>query len=222
MRRLLVVASVLLPWALRRRFLNLFGGIELHATSHIGLSLVCPRRELVLGEGARIGNLNVIWNLDRVHVAAGARIGHLNWISAIRTEGKDTFDAFPDRRPELILEGSAGITQRHYLDCSDSVRLEPFSLLGGVRSTVLGHHMNPHTGRQGCGPVRIGAYSMASTNCVLLGGATLPDHSILGAHSLLLDDPGSAYRLYVGSPARAVKEYPPDLPWFRRQEIRTF
>jgi serine acetyltransferase len=218
----LSVASIFLPWRLRRRLLNWFAGAELHEGSHIGFSLVMPRQTLVLEEGARIGHLNVIWNLDRVHLGKGARIAHLNWISAIRTDGTATFDAYPARRPELLLGASAGITQRHYLDCSDSVRLDEFAVLGGVRSTVLTHHMNPHKGRQGCAPVRIGSHSMASTNCVLMGGAVLPDHSILGAHSLLLDEPGPSYHLYIGSPARPVKEYPQDLGWFQRKGMRTF
>jgi acetyltransferase-like isoleucine patch superfamily enzyme len=221
-RTIVPLLSIVLPWKMRRRILNRLPGVDLHPDSRIGLSIVCPRKSLVLEEGARIGHLNVIRKIDRLHLGTESQIGQLNWISAIRTEGTTIFDAYPDRRPELVIEARAGITQRHYLDCSDSVRLEEFGLLGGVRSTVLAHHMNPHTGRQGCAPVRIGRYSMASTNCVLLGGAVLPNHSILGAHSLLIDDPGPSYRLYVGSPARPVKEYPPDLAWFRREKIRTF
>lgn len=216
------LGSTFLPWTVRRRLLNLLPGTELHPDSHIGLSIVYPRRTLVLEEGARIGHLNVIWNIDRLHLGRESRIGQLNWISAIRTAGTTIFDAYPDRLPELVIGACAGITQRHYVDCSDSVRLEEFALLGGVRSTVLSHHMNPQTGRQGCAPVLIGRFSMASTNCVLLGGAVLPDHSILGAHSLLIDDPGPSHRLYVGSPARSVKEYPPDLAWFQRRGLRTF
>lgn len=222
MRTALALASTVLPWGLRRLLLNRLPGVNLHPSSRIGLSLVCPRRGLVLEEDAQIGHLNVIWKIDRLHLGREARIDHLNWISAIKVEGTRIFDAYPDRRPELILETCAGITQRHYLDCSDAVHLGAFALLGGVRSTVLAHHMNPHTGRQGCAPVSIGRYSMASTNCVLFGGAALPDHSILGAGSLLIDDPGPPYHLYVGAPARSVKEYPEDLPWFTRQRIRTF
>lgn len=222
MRMIVSLASTFLPWKVRRWILNRLPGVDLHPDSHIGLSIVCPRESLVLEENARVGHLNVIWNIDRLHLGRESRIGQLNWISAIRTEGTTIFDAYPDRRSELIIETCAGITQRHYLDCSDSVRLDEFALLGGVRSTVLAHHMNPHTGRQGCAPVRIGSYSMASTNCVLLGGGVLPDHSILGARSLLIDDPGPSYRLYVGSPARPVKEYPRDLAWFQRRRLRTF
>ena len=218
----LSLVSTILPWGLRRWLLNCLPGVELHPDSRIGFSLVCPRNGLVLEEGARIGHFNVIWNVDHVHLGRESRIRQLNWISAIKTEGTKILDAYPDRRSELVIGACAGITQRHYLDCSDSVRLDEFALLGGVRSTVLAHHMNPHTGRQGCAPVRIGGYSMASTNCVLLGGGVLPDHSILGAHSLLIDDPGPSYRLYVGSPARPVKEYPKNLAWFQRQRIRTF
>ena len=222
MKRIVLLLSTVLPWGMRRRILNCLPGVELHPGSRIGLSIVSPRRILVMEEGARIGHLNVIWNIDRLHLGKESRIGQFNWVSAIRPEGTTIFDAYPDRRSELVVGASAGITQRHYIDCSDSVRLDEFSAIGGVRCAVLAHHINLHTGRQGCAPVRIGPYSLVSTNCVLLGGAVLPDHSILGAHSLLIGDPGPSHRLYVGSPARPVKEYPPDLAYFQRQKIRTF
>jgi serine acetyltransferase len=222
MKVALAIVSLFLPWSLRRRVLGCLRGFELHEDSRIGFSLVLPRQALVLEQGARIGHLNVIWNLDRLRLGREARIGHLNWISAIKVAGTARFEDYPDRRPELDIGDSAGITQRHYLDCTDAVTLEPLSLIGGVRSTILAHHMNIHDGRQGCAPVRIGSLSMVSTNCVLLGGAVLPDHSILGAHSLLIKEPGPPFRLYVGSPAVAVKEYPEDLAWFQRSSIRTY
>jgi acetyltransferase-like isoleucine patch superfamily enzyme len=202
----LALLTTLLPWRLRRWILVRFAGYELHPESRIGLSLVLPRKQLVLEKDARIGHLNVIWNLDRLHMGREAKIGHLNWITAVQVRDDPIFDEYLDRRPELVLGDCAGITMRHYIDCSDSVRLEDFALVGGVRSTLMAHHMNVQRGRQGCAPVRIGRYSMVSTNCLVLGGAVLPDHSILGAHSLLIKDPGPPYRLYVGSPAAAVKE----------------
>jgi serine acetyltransferase len=216
------ILSCLLPWSLRRRILARFAGYELHPDSRIGLSLVVPREKLVLEEGARIGHLNVIWNIDRLHLGKEAWIGQLNWISAIRVGDNPTFDEYPDRRSELVIGDCAAITVRHYLDCTDSIRLEPFALVGGVRSTLMAHHMNVQRGRQGCGPIHVGRYSMVSTNCVLLGGAVLPHHSILGARSLLIKDAGPAYRLYVGSPASPVKEYQEDLGWFQRKTRRTF
>lgn len=222
MKLLLAIVSILLPWRLRRGLLGHLAGFELNEHSRIGFSLVLPRQTLVLEEGARIGHFNVIWNLDRLHLGREALIGNLNWITAVRVDDRPTFDEYPDRRPELVIDNCAGITQRHYLDCTDSVHLEEFALVGGVRSTLLAHHMNVQRGRQGCAPIRIGRYSMVSTNCVLLGGAVLPDHSVLGARSLLIKEPGPPFRLYVGSPATPVKEYPENLAWFRRTSIRTF
>ncbi len=222
MRLLLAIASVALPWPLRRRLLGWLVGCELADDSRIGFSLVLPRESLILDAGARIGHLNVIWNLDRLHLGHEAKIGNLNWISAIRVGKDPIFDEYPGRESELVVGDFAGITQRHYLDCSDSIQIERFGLVGGLRSTLLTHHLDIHRGRQGCAPIRIGPYSLVSTNCVLLGGATLPERAVLGARSLLLDDPGPPLRLYVGSPAAPVKEYPEDLAWFQRTSIRTF
>lgn len=222
MRLLVALLSTPLPWRLRRLILARLSGYDLHPQSKIGLSIVVPKKGLVLEQGASIGHLNVIWNLDRLHMGKEAKIAHLNWISAIRVGDDPVFDEYPDRRPELLMDECAGITMRHYIDCSDQVHLEKFALIAGLRSTFMAHHMNVQRGRQSCGPIRVGCYSFVSTNCVMLGGASLPHHSVLGARSLLLKDPEEPFRLYAGTPASILKKYPPDLPWFQRTSIRTY
>jgi acetyltransferase-like isoleucine patch superfamily enzyme len=122
----------------------------------------------------------------------------------------------------LVMGECAGISQRHYFDCSDSVMVAPFATIGGVRSTFLTHHVDLDRGRQFCAPIRVGDHSFVSTNCVLLGGSALPDRSILGARSLMLDSPGTTHRLYAGSPAVEVKVYREDLPWFQRRTFRSY
>ena len=202
--------------------MNWFFGFELHPRSYVGLSLVLPRKMLVMADGARIGHFNVIWNLDAVRMGIEAKIGQFNWISATRGGEPEFLDAYPDRDPSLTLADSAAITQRHYIDCTDAVTLDEFALIAGVRSTLLGHHVSVQRGRQSTGPIRIGAHSLVSTNCVLLGGAVVPDHCIVGARSLVIKDLGSSYRLYAGNPATEIKVYEPSLPWFQRTQRRTF
>lgn len=223
MRSVLAALSFLLPWPLRRRFLRLAFGFELHPSSRIGLSWTFPRRKLVLEENARIGHLTVIRRVDTVRVGRNSVIGNLNWITAIPTDvDGPVLEDFPDRSAELILAETSGITSRHYIDCSDTVALEPYSIIGGIRCVILTHHIDIGRARQGCAPVRVGRHSFVATNCVLLGGATLPDCSILGANSLLIGDPGQTHRLYGGSPAREITEYSEDHPWFQRTELRTY
>jgi hypothetical protein len=108
------------------------------------------------------------------------------------------------------------MTTRHYLDCSGTVELASYAVIGGVRSVLLTHHINVHEAMLTCRPIRIGEQSLVSTNCVLLGGAELPDRSILAAMSLLMDAPNETHRLYGGTPARELASYGPDLGWFRR------
>ena len=65
----------------------------------------------------------------------------------------------------------------------------------------------------------VGAYCFVGTNCVLLGGAALPDRSVLGAKSLLnkaFTEPG---QLYGGVPAKLLQPIPQaETAYFHRQE----
>ncbi len=117
MKRLIAILSVFLPWALRRRVLGAFLGYELHPSSHIGVSLVFPRH-LVMHSGARISHLNVCKGLDLMVLGENATIGRLNWITGFPAPSApgQHFEHEADRRSELILAVSSGITNRHIID----------------------------------------------------------------------------------------------------------
>ena len=149
MRAVLALVSIVLPWRLRRQVLRLAFGYRLHPTSRIGLSWTFPREELVLEQNARIRHFTVIRGLDRVHVGASSVIGSLNWITGIPINWDDpVLEDYPDRRAELVLGESEGITSRHYIDCSDAVVLGSFALVAGVRYALLAHHLNVHRARR--------------------------------------------------------------------------
>jgi acetyltransferase-like isoleucine patch superfamily enzyme len=71
--------------------------------------------------------------------------------------------------------------------------------------------------RQSSAPVTIGDYAFVGTDCVLLGGSSLPDHSVLGAKSLLNKQYSEPFWLYAGNPARPVNRLSEDMGYFRRQ-----
>ena len=107
-RRFVTVSSVLLPWFLRRRLLNMVGH-DIDPTSSVGLSLVFPER-IRLGPRARIGHLNVIKGMDDLILADFAKIGHINWITGRPTRDGRMFPHSPDRRPRLEMGAHASIT----------------------------------------------------------------------------------------------------------------
>jgi len=217
MKTLLGFLSLLLPWSLRRSFLEKQFGYSIHPSSRIGFAWIFPRR-LVMEEGSRIGHLTLCKNIDLLHLGAHSVIGQLNWITGFPSGPHRHFAHQPDRRPELIVERHAGISSRHLIDCTARVRIGAFATIGGFRSQLLTHSIDFAAGRQTAEPIEIGEYCFTGTNSVFLGGSILPHHSILGAQSLLNKKWDEPYRLYAGVPAKPVKELSPDLEYFRRAE----
>lgn len=217
MKQLLMFLSFLLPWEMRRTLLEKQFGFSIHPTSRIGLAWILPRR-LVMEEHSRIGHFTFCKNIDLLHLGAHAIIGQLNWITGFPSGPGRHFAHQTDRRPELIVEAHAGISSRHLIDCTARVRIGAFATVGGFRSQLLTHSIDLAAGRQSAEPIEIGDYSFIGTNAVVLGGSTLPHHSVLGAQSLLNKKWEEPYRLYGGVPAKPLKELSPEMEYFRRTE----
>ena len=217
LKKAAMLFSLLLPWELRRRFLESQFGYSIHPTSRIGLSWICPQR-LVMEEHARIGHLTVCKNIDLLHLDEHALIGPLNWITGFPSGHARHFAHQPERRPELIVERHAGISSRHFIDCTARVRLGAFSTLAGYRSQLITHSIDLAAGRQSSEPIEIGEYCFVGTEVVVLGGSNLPHHSVLGAKSLLNKKWEEPYQLYGGVPAKPLRQLPEEMEYFRRQE----
>lgn len=166
-----------------------------------------------MGPGSVIGHLNVIRGMRLLEMGPGCGISKLNWIYG--TPAGQAFLSHLERDPELILEEGAGITSRHLIDCSDSVRIGRFSALIGYGTQILTHQLDLRTAQQSTSPVVIGQHCMVATRCIILAGATLPDRSVLGAGSTLRGQRTESNRLYSGVPAEPVSTpLPADLGWF--------
>ena len=217
LRTLFMALTVLLPWALRRRVLEAWFGYRLHPTSRVGLSWVFPR-QLVLEAHTSIGNLNVCKGLGLVHLGEHATIGNGNWITGFPAGHARHFAHQPGRTPELLLGRHTAITNRHLIDCTHRVSIGAFTTFAGFNSQILTHSSDLAEGRQSSAPVSIGEYCFIGTNCVLLGGAALPDRSVLGAKSLLNQAFGQSGHLYGGVPAKPIKALPiEETAYFRRE-----
>lgn len=216
MKRFLSLFSLFLPWPLRRAILRRFLGYEISATSRIGLSWIYPRK-LVLKEGARIGHLTICKDIDLLQVGESASIGNLNWITGFPSGTIGHFAHQTDRRPELILSENSAITNRHLIDCTEYIHIGAFATVAGFASQLLTHSINLEKSRQEAYPISIGTYCFVGTNCILLGGSTLPDYSVLGAKSLLNRGSTATYTLYGGVPAKAIKTLPETYLYFQRK-----
>lgn len=143
-------------------------------------------------------------------------VGRGNWITGFPVGTTRHFVHDIDRQPALILGAHAAITNRHLIDCTNTVSLGEFSTMAGFRSQLLTHSIDLVESRQSSQPVSIGRYCFVGTGCIVLGGSVLPDRSVLGAGSVLRAAMAETDTLYAGIPARAVRLLAPDAKYFSR------
>ncbi len=207
---------VLLPWSLKRPLLQLLFGFQLAPSARIGLAWIYPR-QLRMAAGSRIAAFTVAVNLDALELCEQATIGRSNWITGFPTgTASPHFAHQPNRRAELLLGAHAAITKHHHIDCTNRVSIGAFTTIAGYHTQMLSHAIDLQHNRQHSEPITISPYCFVGSNCVILGGSVLPDHSVLGALSLLnkaLTDPWS---LYAGQPARMVKPIDQAAAYFSR------
>jgi acetyltransferase-like isoleucine patch superfamily enzyme len=211
------IVSLLLPWSLRRRFLEKSFGYTIDPTSRIGLAWVFPE-QLTMAAHTSIGHLTMCKNIALLHLHEHAVIGRGNWITGFPLGPSRHFAAEPDRRPELIVHEHAAITHRHLIDCTNSVTIGSYTTFAGFQSQILTHSIDLQHNRQASAPVRIGERCFVGTNCVILGGSVLPDFCVLGAKSLLNKALTETHTLYGGVPAREIQKLAPGWAYFHRSE----
>jgi serine acetyltransferase len=212
---LLYAASFLLPWHLRRRWLAMWFGYDIHPSSRIGYSLVMPGH-LVLAEGARIGHMTVCRRLDLVELGAYAFVGQFNWITGEPTDGPNFYQHIPNRRAQFIMGPHSALTSRHYVDCTNSITIGAFATVAGIRSQFFSHGIDVEQSQQSATPITIGAYTMIGTGSTFLAGASVPDHTVVGARSVVTRALTEPYFLYAGIPAKPIRKLSPDLKYFAR------
>lgn len=211
----MTLLSTPLPWAIRRRILNRCLGYKLHPKAHIGFSLVLVKH-VELASGASVRHLTVLKGLDLLRLGQHAKIGNLNWVSATRSKSPIHFAAQQDRRPELIVDEHAAITNRHLLDCTNSIHVGRFSTVAGFRSQFLTHSIDLRNARQWSHVIEIGEYCFVGTGCIVLGGSKLPNYSVLAAGSVLRDRCDQEHAIYAGVPAVRKKDVPESWEYFKR------
>lgn len=214
MRIAIFLFASLLPWRIRRHVLSRALGFKLHPTSRMGWCFVLPRK-LIMEEHSLIDHLTVCKGLDLLHLKPYAEIGRLNWISGYPSGASEYFRGL-ERRPELVLNEHSAITHRHLIDCTDAITIGQFATVAGYRSQLLTHTIDIAEGRQSAHPILVGSYCFVGTDCVILGGGSLPDYSVLSAKSLLNRSFTETHWLYGGVPSVPIKPLPRDLPYFQR------
>ena len=207
---------VIMPWKLKRWILNRFFHYAIHPKAWIGFSYIFPQH-LIMDEGAKIGHLNVAIHLDKISMGKNSIISRGNWITGFPLETNAPFFKHDNtRKSELIVGQEAAITKNHHIDCTNSIRIGDYTIIAGYRSQFLSHSIDIYENRQDSHPITIGNYCFISTGVIVLGGSSLPDHSVLGAGAVLNKLFTEEYKLYAGVPAKPVKDIKPEARYFNR------
>lgn len=215
MRKIINLLIIFLPWTIRRYILNKFYHYQIHPTAHIGLSYIYPK-QLIMGEGARIGHLNVAIHLELIQMDKNCSISQKNWITGFPLSNKSNFQDFPDRKPYLIMKEDSSITKQHHIDCTDMVIVGELTTIAGYGTQILSHSFSLEKNSQACAPIQIGHHCWVGTRSVILPGAVLPPQSVLGAGAVLKKKFTESFVLYGGVPAKFIKKMDETYEFFHR------
>ena len=211
------VITMLLPWFLRRRLLIKWFGYQIHPSAKIGLAWIFPSN-LIMKEESKIGHFTVAIHLDKIEIGQKSSIGRNNWITGFSSHGSSKhFNHQPERTSELLMGNNSAITKDHHIDCTNIIRIGDFVTVAGYQSQLLTHSINVFDNRQDSKPIIIGDYTFIGTNCVILGGASLPAFSLLAAKSMLSKAYEEEWKVYAGVPAKPISDIPRDAKYFSRE-----
>jgi acetyltransferase-like isoleucine patch superfamily enzyme len=209
--------TFLLPWSIKRIFLVRFFKYEIHPTARIGLSWVYPKK-LIMDPDSSIGHFNVAVHLDLISIGGNSSIARGNWITGFPTKTNSKhFLHQTNRESSLLIGQHSAITKNHHIDCTNTIQIGNFATVAGYASQLLTHSINIELNIQDSSPITIGDYCFVGTASTILGGASLPSYSVLGANSLLNKSFLTPYRLYGGNPAKEIKELSKDSKYFTRE-----
>lgn len=216
-KKILAIVVCFCPKTVKRFLWRRVFGFDIHPTANIGFSLVIPG-SLVMRQNANIGHFNVIKGVSEVMLEYSASIGNLNWISGFpKNMVSGHFSGEHDRSPKLVIGEHSAITNRHLIDCTDTVSIGNFATVAGFRSQILTHSISIAESRQSSGSVVIGDYAFVGTGSIILPGSRLPSYSVLGAGAMLNKNYTEQYKLYGGVPARPLKNIDGDSAYFTRK-----
>lgn len=216
MRKWIALLAMFMPWAVKRQMLQKLLGYRLHATARIEFAYVNVGY-LEMAEGSRICRFSICKNVDRIVLKESAKIGRYNQVTCIPSKNKRHFVHIENRSTSLTIGCHSTTTMFHLLDCNQAITIGDFSTIAGYGSQLLTHSIDIRMGRQDAEPITIGDYCFVGTNCVIIGGANLPDRSVLGAKSMLNKSWTDESMVYGGVPARPVSSIPEDAAYMNRK-----
>ena len=208
-KALVQILILFFPWSIRRRILNSLFNYNIHKSASIGKSFIFSDK-LIMKEHSKIGHFTFCNNIDGLELGEYARIGTFNYITGLTIKNRKFFMHRTDRKCLLEIGKHSAITSRHFIDCTDRVKVGEFTTIAGIRSQIFTHSINIKENIQDCKAIEIGSYCFMGTNSTILPGSKLPDYSVLGAGSVLNKSYEEEFTLYGGVPAAVIKNMSKD------------
>lgn len=179
---------------------------DIDPTARIGPCLFLGVGHVRLAPGAELYGYSFYHSLAELVLDAHSVIGHWNSIGGAAELRRPSGDFGGGVRPgQLHLERDSAITSRHYIDCSAGVRIGEFTIVAGVRSTILTHQVDTVSSRHDLQPVHIGPYCFIGSNVSLVPGSSIPERCVVGMGAVVVENLAEPGMLYAGVPARAIK-----------------
>jgi acetyltransferase-like isoleucine patch superfamily enzyme len=158
------------------------------------------------GLGSRISPPFRFHGLNEIVLGQGAQIERDCWIQTV-PDGKH------NNETKLVIGSYAGIGMGASISAACKVAIGDHVLL--ARNVYISDHAHAfenielpimHQGIKGIAPVSIGRNSWLGQNVVVLPGATIGEHCVIGANSVV-NSSIPDFSVAVGAPARVVKRY---------------
>jgi acetyltransferase-like isoleucine patch superfamily enzyme len=209
------VALALLPSRLKVPLYRGLFGYRIGRGVRIGFSPFFGVAQCRIGDGARIGSLNLFYRVEDLDIGHHARIGFLNLfrggrrvrIGAYGTIIRlNTINAilegdFVDPVEAVIELGTgAVVTSGHWLDFSAGLAIGDHAIVGGRNSSFWTH--NRQRGRG----IVIGCHTYLGSEIRVAPGVEVPPFCIVALGSVLSGRFGRPRSLIGGNPATVVRE----------------
>jgi lipopolysaccharide O-acetyltransferase len=159
-----------------------------------------------IGSGSRIAPPFRFHGLNQMSLGDRVMINRDCWIQTIP-------DDKPGKEEKLIIGSHAGIGMGATISAARKVVIGENVLL--ARNVYIADHAHAfdniavpimHQGISGIAPVSIGRNTWLGQNVVVLPGATIGEHCVIGANSVV-NSSIPDFSVAVGAPARVVKQY---------------
>lgn len=211
MRYLVAVLGLLPASRVKNALLRRVAGYRVGSRVVIDPCILLNVDQLILGDDTFVGLFTTLRDLRCVELGTGAHLGRFNWVTAARIMRHQS-----ERHGTLKLDEGAGVTSRHYVDCSGGIRIGKYSTVAGVRSVFSTHGIDTTACWQVGSPIVIGEFCLISSCVLIVPGVTIADRCVVAMGAVVASSLTESDSLYAGVPA--VRKRAVSGNYFRRSD----